>query len=174
MKVCKGCEVSKEESEFDVYNKETGARRLQCRKCRADKATVWKSNNLDKVRANGRKWASNNKDHTLEYSRRYRKTKRGYLSKTYTNMDSRVKGRNKPWLYKGLPICDRVDFIEWSTDDRMFNSLFDEWERSGYELKLAPSIDRLDPNGGYTFGNMGWITQSENSQRGSFSRWGYE
>ena len=174
MIVCIECEKSKDESEFQVYNKETGARRRQCRKCRADKARVWNANNVDKVRFAKTKWARENKQQILDYSRKYRKTKRGYLSKTYTNMDGRVKGRSKPWLYKGLPICGRHDFIDWSINDRMFNMLFEEWERSGYDLKLAPSIDRLDSNGGYTFGNISWITQSENSQRGAFSRWGFE
>jgi hypothetical protein len=55
----------------------------------------------------------------------------------------------------------------------MFNMLFEEWERSGYDTKLTPSIDRLDSGHGYTFDNMGWITHSENSTRGCLSRWGY-
>lgn len=174
MIACKKCEVSKDQSEFYVYNKKTGARRGECNSCRSDRVKTWAAENVERVRATKRQWARDNRQKNLEYSRVYRKTKKGYLSTTYTNMDGRVKGRSKPWLYKGLPICGRTEFIKWSINDRMFNMLFDAWERSGYDTKLSPSIDRLDSNGGYTFGNMSWITHSENSQRGAFSRWGFE
>ena len=173
MVTCKVCDVDKDASEFDVYNKKTKARRSQCKQCRAEQANVWKSNNLDKVRANKKKWAANNRDKTKEYRKYYRKTKRGFVGNTFSNMMSRVQGKNKPWLYKGLPICERADFVKWTLEDRMFNMLFDEWERAGYDMKLTPSIDRLDSLHGYTFDNMGWITHSENSTRGCLSRWGY-
>jgi len=171
---CIKCKEEKDECEFLVYNKKTGARRNQCKGCRSKAHKQWVSENIDKVRESKRKYAAANRDKATIYARHYRKTKRGFLCSTFTNMTGRVQGKNKPWLYKGLPICDRHEFIEWSINDRMFNSLFQDWERSGYELKKCPSIDRLDSNGGYTFGNMGWITQSENSQRGAFSRWGFE
>ena len=173
MRKCTICAQEKDESEFDVYNKKTGARRHQCRDCRAEQAKMWVDNNADKVKANKKNWADNNKDKTKEYRKYYRKTKRGFVGNTFSNMMSRVQGKNKPWLYKGLPICERADFVKWTLEDRMFNMLFDEWERAGYDMKLTPSIDRLDSLHGYTFDNMGWITHSENSTRGCLSRWGY-
>lgn len=174
MSKCNICAQEKDESEFDVYNKKTGARRHQCRDCRSEQTKVWVSNNSDRVKANKKRWVNTNKTKVRSYRRNYLKTKRGFMGNTYTNMDSRVKGRNKPWLYKGLDICTRQEFVEWTASNRNFNLLFDIWERSGYDMKLTPSIDRINPNKGYTFDNMSWITHSENSQRGAFSRWGFE
>lgn len=174
MRTCTVCAHEKDESEFSVYNKETGARRSQCKECRRAQNKEWSNNNKEKVRLSKKLWARENRHKVYQYQKHYLKTKRGFVGGTYTNMDGRVKGRNKPWIYKGLDICSRAEFIEWSTKDRMFNMLFDEWERSGYEMKLTPSIDRINSNKGYTFDNMSWITHSENSQRGAFSRWGWE
>jgi len=174
MRVCKKCGLSKDVNEFQITNKETGARRHVCKDCRTEQQNEWVSNNPDRVKLNKYRWAKENKEKVRSYRTHYLKTKRGFIGSTYTNMDSRVKGRNKPWLYKGLDICDRMEFVEWTMNDRMFNILFDTWERSGYDMKLTPSIDRINSSRGYTFDNMGWITHSENSQRGAFSRWGFE
>jgi len=174
MRTCKRCNTSKDVDEFQLTNKETGSRRHVCKSCKRNYHKTWCDNNKDKVKKHSRDYSIKNKGKLMEYTRYYRKTKRGFLGNTFTNMSSRVQGKNKPWLYKGLPICDRYDFIDWSINDRMFNMLFDDWERSGYDMKLTPSIDRLDSNHGYVFKNMSWITHSENSQRGAFSRWGFE
>ena len=174
MRCCKKCSKIKDVDEFQLTDKVTGSRRHVCKDCRREKHREWCNNNKDRVKEHSKKYSRNNRGKVLAYSRKYRKTKRGFLSTTFTNMSSRVQGKSKPWLYKGLPICDRYDFIDWSIKDRMFNMLFDEWERSGYDMKLTPSIDRIDSNNGYIFSNMSWITHSENSQRGAFSRWGFE
>jgi len=102
-------------------------------------------------------------------TKKYEKTKKGYLMRAYSNMLGRVTGVQvkKAHLYLGKSILKRQDFYEWSLENKEFNILFEDWEQSSYSRKLSPSINRIDPNGGYTLGNMEWITHSKNSQLGS-------
>jgi hypothetical protein len=103
-------------------------------------------------------------------NRRYHKTKKGKLMLTYNNMTRRVTGYVKPHLYKGLDICSRDVFYDWSLDNESFNYLYIDWVDSGFKRALSPSIDRIDTNKGYVSGNIQWITLSENSKKGAISR----
>lgn len=44
------------------------------------------------------------------------------------------------------------------------------WEVCGAERLAHPSIDRIDPKKGYTFGNCRFIEKSENSRLGNLAR----
>lgn len=87
----------------------------------------------------------------------------------YRNMLSRVTGVQgaKFHLYRGKPILTKEDFYQWANADEMFHRLFDAWVESGYDCKLAPSVDRINSSFGYEIGNMEWVTHSENSRRGA-------
>lgn len=89
----------------------------------------------------------------------------------YRNMLSRVTGVQaaKFHLYRGKSILAKEDFYAWALQDEMFHRLFDAWEASGYQMKFAPSVDRINSSFGYELGNMEWVTHSENSRRGSVS-----
>lgn len=93
-----------------------------------------------------------------------RKTKQGFLMRAYRNMLSRVTGvqRLKFHLYGGKPILDRQDFYAWSLASQDFHRLFDAWLLAGHPRCTAPSVDRIDSDGGYTFGNIRWVPFSEN------------
>jgi hypothetical protein len=106
------------------------------------------------------------------YSVRYEKTPAGFLMRTYRNMKSRVMGvqKKKHHLYAGIHLLDKESFYEWSKANKEFAELFDVWARSAYARALTPSIDRIDPAGGYVIGNMQWITFTENSRRGGYWR----
>lgn len=99
-------------------------------------------------------------------TRKYERTKKGKLMRTYRNMESRVTGilKKKAHLYEGLPILPRDDFYRWSMASNAFHTLFDEWAGSGYKCGDSPSIDRIDPESGYVLGNMRWLTHRENSR----------
>jgi hypothetical protein len=105
------------------------------------------------------------------YTKKYEKTKKGYLMRTYRNMLFRVTGvlKKKAHLYEGLEILDKDEFYAWSLADKNFNKLFEIYEETNYTHALSPSIDRVDSNFGYTLDNMRWLTHSENSILGSQS-----
>src|SRR6056297_1811348 len=105
-------------------------------------------------------------------TKKYERTKKGKLMRLYRNMESRISGVQhlKHHLYRGKCLLPRDDFYEWALSSPEFHELFDEWERSGYDRKLAPSVDRVDPSDGYKIENMEWVTHSENSRRGAVNR----
>lgn len=106
-------------------------------------------------------------------TKRYEKTPKGFLVRLYRNMQSRISGvqKQKHQLYKGKALLPREDFYSWALNSPEFKSLFREWEKKGYDRKFTPSVDRIDSSKGYELGNMEWVTHSENSRRGSLSRW---
>ena len=97
--------------------------------------------------------------------RRYEKTPKGFLMRAHRNIRSRVEGvqRKKAHLYQGLPACDRHAFYAWSLDNPNFWRLFRQWEAAGYPVRLAPSVNRINPDKGYLLDNIEWVTHSVNS-----------
>lgn len=101
----------------------------------------------------------------------YEKTKKGYLVRTYRNMLNRVKGilKKKAHLYQGLNILSKEEFYEFSLNDESYNLLFEKYRESDYQLRFAPSIDRINSEKGYELENIRWISFSENSSLGATS-----
>ena len=143
---CTDCKKLKDSSEFMLRPKTIRGFNFNCRKCSNKKQRERRAKNSDKV------------------TKKYEKTLKGKLMRTYRNMSSRVKGilKKKSHLYEGLPIVDRESFYEWSLNNEDYIRIFKNWEDSGYELKESPSIDRKDANKGYTLDNMRWVTFSFN------------
>jgi len=105
---------------------------------------------------------------------KYERTKGGKLMRIYRNMLSRITGvqKKKAHLYEGKSLLPKSEFYEWAMRSPEFHRLFADWERSGYQRKLAPSVDRIFSSMGYSLENMEWVTHSENSRRGSISKKG--
>lgn len=104
-------------------------------------------------------------------TKKYEKTPKGFLMRTYRNMQSRVTGvqSKKAHLYKGLELLDREDFYNWAIDNKDFRRLYDRWRNCNYDRKLTPSINRIDSDKGYVLDNIEWVTHSVNSSLGSAS-----
>lgn len=99
------------------------------------------------------------------YHREYRRTKQGLLANKYSQMSKRVRGKdNRGKYYLGLPIVARHDFYCWALGCYEFHRLFENYKKSDWLLRLAPTINRIDSYKGYTFDNMEWVTFSENSR----------
>jgi hypothetical protein len=105
-------------------------------------------------------------------TKKYEKTKKGFLMRLYRNMESRVKGiqKVKIHLYEGKSLLTRDEFYKWSESSNIFHKLFEEWESSNYERRLTPSVDRIDSSLGYELQNMEWIPFHENCRRGAISK----
>jgi hypothetical protein len=105
-------------------------------------------------------------------TKKYEKTKKGFIMRLYRNMQSRITGvqKAKHHLYAGKSLLDRQMFYKWALASEEFHMLFLVWEFSGYDRKLTPSVDRVESSEGYYLENMEWVTHSENSRRGSVSK----
>lgn len=119
-----------------------------------------------------RKWA-NERRAKLGYAvvRDANRKPSGFLVRLYRNMKSRVTGiqKLKAHLYLGKELLSKEDFYAWANQHDTFWKLFRVWENNNYDRKLTPTVNRIDPQGGYTKDNMEWLTHSENSSR--TSRW---
>lgn len=105
-------------------------------------------------------------------TRKYEKTHKGFLVRLYRNMLSRISGVQKKniHLYSGLEILPKAEFYNWALNNPAFLELYKGYEASNYERKLAPSVDRINSKQGYYIANMEFVTMSENSRRGSISK----
>lgn len=105
-------------------------------------------------------------------TKKYEKTKKGFLMRLYRNMQSRINGvqKVKSHLYEGKSLLSRDEFYSWTESNKQFYDLFEAWENSNYERRLTPSVDRIDSSLGYELHNMEWIPFHENCRRGALSK----
>lgn len=105
-------------------------------------------------------------------TKKYEKTKKGFLVRMYRNMKSRTCGvqKAKAHLYLGLPLIDKEPFYKWALNCDKFHSMFAVWAAANHDRKLTPTVDRIDSSIGYEVGNMQWLTHSQNSKKGNESR----
>lgn len=97
---------------------------------------------------------------------------RGFLLTRYKTIRQRVTGvrKNKAHLYKGLPLCDKEEFIRWSLKDEAFKELHKQWLESGCSLKATPSVTRVEGEDGFVVGNMEWTNYSMSSSLSSITK----
>lgn len=107
-----------------------------------------------------------------ECTRRYEKTPNGFLMRAYRNMRSRIEGvqKKKAYLYAGLELLPKEEFYAWAKPHPEFRRLFEVWVKSGYDRRLTPSVNRIDPSVGYVLSNMEFITHSQNSALSSITK----
>jgi hypothetical protein len=113
------------------------------------------------------------KQNNNAYTKKYERTKKGFLMRKYHHMMGRVKGEawyKCVYLWAGKEILPKSEFYDWAIAQSEFHSLFEQWEKSGHERKLCPSVDRIDSKFGYVIGNMRWITFIENATLGARKR----
>ena len=107
-------------------------------------------------------------------TKKYEKTPQGFLMRMYRNMKSRITGvqSEKAHLYLGKDILSKEEFYKWALSNPKFMEMFNLYTVSNYTQKLAPTVDRIESSKGYSTDNMQWLTHSENSQKGAYSRYG--
>lgn len=79
------------------------------------------------------------KSKLLENTQRYRRTKKGILTNSYSKQQNRKDVEYSLTELQSKFMCD----------DR-FNRLYEEWKNKGYKKELKPTVDRIDCRRGYT------------------------
>lgn len=95
-----------------------------------------------------------------KYRREYTKTEFGFLNKLYFAMAS----RNREKGFGELPFSIH-EFTKKYINHYSFVHLFEDYKNSGFDRNLAPSIDRINPNLGYFYENMQFVTTQENTEK---------
>lgn len=154
MKTCKICKIEKPLNEYTNRKASKDGLFYMCKKCTS---------------INRREYREKSDNFSIK---KYEKTKNGFLMRMYRNMKSRVSGIQsaKYHLYVNKELLSKEDFYSWAKTNKEFDSLFEVYEQNNYQMKLAPSIDRIDSSKGYVIGNIQFITHSQNSRKGSISR----
>lgn len=95
------------------------------------------------------------------YERQYRRTKQGLITRKYSSQlgNSRRRGMEPP-SYSSEELRD------WMLNQPLFHKLFDEWEESGFDRRLNPSVDRINHTKGYSLDNIQLMTMSKNASKG--------
>ena len=91
------------------------------------------------------------KSKLLENTQRYRRTKKGILTNSYSKQKSRHAVE-----YNLTELHDKFMF-----DDK-FDRIYKEWKNKGYKKELKPTIDRINCRLGYTLSNIHALTWEEN------------
>lgn len=91
------------------------------------------------------------KSKSLENTQRYRRTKKGILTNSYSKQKNR-----KDVEYSLTELHSKFMF------DYRFNRIYEEWKNKGYKKELKPTVDRIDCRRGYTLNNIHALTWEEN------------
>lgn len=155
MKECFKCNKVKGLSEFYKHSEMKDGHVNKCKEC----------NKLD-VQRN----YAQNREHYREYDMKRNRLdlRRMLLSRYYG-----IRARSEESYYQshkntvtGMPYLSKDEFMKWADGNiDEFMRLYKAWAEAGYPKRLAPSIDRINNNLGYTKNNLQWLTQSENTSK---------
>lgn len=110
---------------------------------------------------NGKEKGKKCKKCKLISDRKYRSNSRGLIIERYLGLTHR--SMNKGWA---LPDFTRDEFLEWSMNDKAFNSIYENWITTGKKWD-SPSVDRVNPELPYRLDNIEWTSWWENWSKGN-------
>jgi hypothetical protein len=158
MKKCLGCNLEKDLTSFYKNNKLFDGHFNKCKEC---------------IKANVRKNYARNREYYKNYEKnRNRNSFYRIFLHRYGCLKQRCGGMFRKYKVSGTEFLDKKTFLEWCFEDNniaKFKKIHSDWEKSNYDHKLSPSIDRIDNNKGYTIDNIQWLTKSQNSKKYIFT-----
>ena len=140
MKTCSKCKIEKDVNEFSTNG-----------------STVLASGDVVIYRKSNCKNCNTSKVNGVQ-----RSNKRAYLVNKWSHIKQRCTDKKRK-TYQGVAYVARDEFVNWAIGRSDFNSLYDSWAKSGFNLQDSASIDRIDNNGDYELSNMQFIPFHINS-----------
>lgn len=185
-KICSKCLLEKELLHFFKHKSHSDGHTSQCKECVTIHQKKYYNENKSEISKKNREYVLKNYDKTEKYKKEWynenrkeirieAKTPENYLKMSYHNMVNRVQGKTEhskkyPHLWQGKSIPSKEEFIRWAINDEQFNFLHKNWVQNNYDVRLSPSLDRIDNKKGYELSNIRWITKSLNSKLGNITR----
>lgn len=144
---CTGCNLVKPISE---YHKKLDSFDTKCNTCISER------DKLSYIK---------NKARVKERASEYHKTKIGLIVSIHSNQKSSSIQRGHE-----MPLYSRIELSDWMLSKDEFHVMFKEWEDSGFNSELTPSIDRINDYLGYSFENIRITTWKLNRDRAHSDR----
>ena len=101
----------------------------------------------------------------INATEKFRRTPKGVLTNLYSKM--RVRNKNKGFGDLSFTL---VQFHSKCLNDKKYISLFNEWVNSDFDMKMKPSVDRINPLVGYEISNMQFKTWGENRKKADWEK----
>jgi len=146
MKICKDCK--KEKQDLDFYPTQGDCKDCFCEKVRKNRAM--------------------RKKQYQEYDKnRQRNNYKRIFAHRYSGMLARIEGRStRKYKVENRAICTRAEFYKWCEQNiEVFKKIHQTWEKSNWDNKYSPSIDRIDNSKGYTINNIRWLSKTDNCKK---------
>jgi len=94
-----------------------------------------------------------------ERNKEYWRTPDGRMSQIFANQTMSSKQRKH-----SPPVYTRAELTAWAYQNGL-TTLWETWRNGNYEKSLIPSVDRKDPNKGYSLQNIRLVTWTENNDK---------
>jgi hypothetical protein len=91
-----------------------------------------------------------------------------FLKHLYCKLKDRCTNPNNKNsdIYLGMKFCSRKSFLDKFENNFQYLRVYRDWQKSGFNVSKAPSVDRIDPSKGYILSNLRIITLKENALLG--------
>lgn len=100
---------------------------------------------------------------------KYYKTLEGKITRIYSHQRYNSKHkRGHPY-----PEYTKQALLNWVQQQPRFTKIWQDWVASDYNIDLSPSIDRINKEDHYHFGNIQLLTWAENNSKGNQEHKGY-
>lgn len=147
MKRCYGCQIEKEASEFHENSAKADGLRDECKVCRRKHYDA----NRDKILHYNKSWNNENRDRIAFHNRNRKASINGRAKQLWHGARLRALENNLEF-----DLCEariKVALIIGKCERTGIDFSFNEPSKGMKNHPFAPSIDKVDPFGGYTYGN---------------------
>jgi len=155
MKVCFKCGLEKSLDDFYNHKATKDGKLGKCKLC--TKLDV-QNNYKDK-----------NEQYKSYDRRRQRYSKKRMFQHRYSSMKQRIEGRaTRKYNVEGKELMSKEEYLMWCAIEgnmKVFDEIYTAWVDSGFNRRMAPSVDRIDNNKGYTADNIQWMAVKDNSSK---------
>lgn len=94
-----------------------------------------------------------------------------FVSTRYTELKQRcINPNNTDGRYFNKKYCTKEEFINFSMNCPKLSQMYKNWQDSGFEYTLCPSIDRIDKQRGYEIDNIQWLEHGKNCSKDNESK----